>query len=164
MEGVTRMLDEGKNVDIIYLDFAKAFDKVPHHRLIGKVASMRVEGRVKGWIQQWLEGRMQRVVINGRYSDWADVTSGVPQGSVLGPTLFLMFINNLEDGVQNTVLKFADDTKLYTEVTKEVGGEQLHEYLDKCTEWANQWMMEFNMSKCKVLHAGRTNIMKEYTM
>ena len=67
MEGVTRMLDEGKNVDIIYLDFAKAFDKVPHHRLIGKVASMGVEGRVKGWIQQWLEGRMQRVVINERY-------------------------------------------------------------------------------------------------
>ena len=65
MEGVTRMLDAGKNMDIIYLDFAKAFDKVPHHRLIGKVASMGVEGRVKGWIQQWLEGRMQRVVING---------------------------------------------------------------------------------------------------
>ena len=106
---------------------------------------MGVEGRVKGWIQQWLEGRMQRVVVNGRYSDWTDVTSGVPQGSVLGPTLFLMFKNDLEDGVQSTVLKFADDTKLYTEVTKEEGGEQLQEDLDKCTEWANQWMMEFNV-------------------
>ena len=162
MEGVTRMLDEGRNVDIIYLDFATAFDKARHHRLIGKVASMGVEGRVKGWIQQWLQGRMQRVVINGRYSDWINVTSGVPQGSVLGPTLFLIFINDLEDGVQSTVLKFADDTKLYTEVTKE-GGEQVQEDLDKCTEWANQWMMEFNVSKCKVLHAGRTNRMKEYT-
>ena len=79
MEGATRMLDEGKNVDIICLDFAKAFDKVPHHRLIGKVASVGIEGRVKAWIQQWLEGRMQSVVINGRYSDWTDVTSGVPQ-------------------------------------------------------------------------------------
>ena len=148
MEGVTRMLDEGKNVDIIYLDFAKAFDKVPRHRLIGKVASMGVEGRVKGWIQQWLEGRMHRVVINGSYSDWTDVTSGVPQGSVLGPTIFIMLINDLEDGVQSTVLKFADDTKLYTEVTKEEGSEQLQEYLDKCIEWANQWMMEFNVSKC----------------
>ena len=98
------------------------------------------------------------------YSDWTDVTSGVPQGSVLGPTLFLMFINDLEDGVQSIVLKFADDTKLYTEVTTEEGGEQLQKDLDKCTEWANQWMVEFNVSKCKVLHAGRTNRMKEYTM
>ena len=145
MEGVTRMLDQGKNVDIIYLDFAKAFDKVRHHRLIGKVASMGVEGRVKGWSQQCIQGRMQIMIINGGYSDWTDVTIGVPQGSVLCPTLFLIFINDLEDGVQSTVLKFANDTKLYTEVTKEEGGEQLQEYLDKCTEWANQWMMEFNV-------------------
>ena len=136
MEGVTRMLDEGKNVDIIYLDFAKAFDKIPHHRLIDKLASMGVEGRVKGWIQQWFEGRKQRVVINGRYSDWTDVTSGVPQGSVLGPTLFLVFINDLEDGVQSTVLKFAGDTKPYTEVTNEEGGGHLQEDLDWCTAWA----------------------------
>ena len=104
------------------------------------------------------------MVINRRYSDWTDVTSGVPQGSVLGPTLFLMFINDLEDGVQSRVLKFADDTKLYTEVTKEEGGKRLQEGLDKCTEWAKQWMMEFNVAKCKVLNAGRTNRLKEYTM
>ena len=66
--------------------------------------------------------------------------------------------------MQSTVLKFADDTKLYIEVTKEEGGEQLQEDLDKCTEWVKQWMMEFNVAKCKVLHAGRTNRMKEYTM
>ena len=102
---MTRMLDEGKNVDIIYLDFTKAFDKVPHHRLIGKVASMGVEGRVKDWIQQWLEGRKQRVVINGRYSDWTEVSSGVTQGSVFGPTLFHMFINDMEDGVQSTEVR-----------------------------------------------------------
>ena len=75
-----------------------------------------------------------------------------------------MFINNMEDDVQSRVLTFADDTKLYTEVTKEEGGEQLQEDLDKCTVWAKQWMMEFNVAKCKVLHAGRTNRMKEYTM
>ena len=80
---------------------------------------------------------MQIVTINGRYSDWTDVSNGVPQGSVVGPTLFLMFINDLEDGVQSRVLTFADDTKLYTEVTKEEGGKQLQEDLDKCTEWEN---------------------------
>ena len=79
MEGVTRILDEGKNVNVTYLDFAKAFDKARHHRLIGKVVSMGVDGSVKGWIQQWLKGRKQRVVINGIYSDWTVVSSGVPQ-------------------------------------------------------------------------------------
>ena len=94
-----------------------------------------------------------------------DVSNGVPQGSVLGPTLFLMFINDMEDDVhQSRVLTFADETKLYTEVTKEVSIEQLQEDLDKCTVWAKHWMMEFNVAKCKVLHAGRTNRMKEYTM
>ena len=150
-----RILDGGKNVDIVYLDFANAFDKVPHHRLIGKMAAMGVEGKVKGWIHQWLEGRKQRV-INGSVSDWTDVSSGVPQGSVLGPTLFLMLINNLEEGVQGRVLKFADDTKLYSEVTKEEGGEQLQEDLDKISKC--------NVAKCKVLHAGRTNRRKGYMM
>ena len=85
-------------------------------------------------------------MINGRYSDWTDVSNDVSNG-VLGPTLFLMFINNLEDGVQSRVLKFADDTKLYTEMTNEEGGKQLQEDLDVCTEWVNQWMMEFNVAK-----------------
>ena len=150
--------------DIIYVDLAKPFDKGSHHRLIGKMAAMGVKGRVRGLSQQWLEGRMQIVAINERYSDWTDVSNCVQQGSVLGPTLFLMFINDLEDGVQSKVLKFADDTKLYNEVTKEEGGKQLQEDLDKCTEWAKQWMMEFNVAKCKVLHAGRINRLKEYTM
>ena len=97
------------------------------------------------------------VVINGRYPDWTDVSSGVPQGSVLGPTLFLIFINDLEDGAQSTVLKFTDDTKLYTEVTKEEGGEQLQDDLDKCAEWAKQWMMEFNVAKCKKQNEGVHN-------
>ena len=87
-----------------------------HHRLIGKIAN---EGRVKGWIQVWLEGRKQRVVIIGSNSDWTAVSNGVQQGSVIGPSLFLMFINDLEDGVQSQVLKFADATKLYDEVMKE---------------------------------------------
>ena len=106
---------------------------------------------------------MQLVVINGRYSIWTDVSNGVPQGSVLGPNLFLMFINDLEYGVQSRVLKFADDTKLYTEMTKEEGGKQLQEDLNKCTEWEKQRMMAFNVAKCKILHSGRINRLKQYT-
>ena len=99
--------------------------------------------------------------VNGRYSDWTDVSNGVPQGSVLGPNLFLMFINDLENGVQSRVLKFADDTKLYTEVTKDEGGKQLQEDLHKCTDWAKQRMMAFNVAKCNILHSGRRSTQRK---
>ena len=118
-DDVTGMVDEGDPVDIVYLDFQKAFDKVPHKRLSCKLASHGIVGNIRNWIEKWLCGREQRVVINGAESKWVRVTSGVPQGSVLGPVLFLIYINDIDCTVDTIIKKFADDTKLYGRVRTE---------------------------------------------
>ena len=113
METIILNLDSGVPSDIVYLDFAKAFDKVPIKKLLLKIRSLNVSGKVLAWISAWLLDRKQRVVIGGKYSDWTEVVSGVPQGSVLGPLLFLIFINDIDEAVKliDLIKKFADDTK-----------------------------------------------------
>ena len=106
-------MDNGFSLDIVYLDLAKAFDKVPHQRLLNKLKAYGIHGKLHVWIADWLVGRRQRVCLQGEYSQWRWVLTGVPQGSVLGPVLFLIFIDDLEDGITNMVYKFAD-CLLYT--------------------------------------------------
>ena len=112
-EEITKWIDEGSPVDIIYLDFQKVFDKVPHQRLLLKLKAHGIGDGIIDWIKQWLTGRRQRVVVDGEVSNWKSVLSGVPQGSVLGPLLFLICINDLDDNITSNILKCADGTNLF---------------------------------------------------
>ena len=164
LDQVTRSIEEDECVDVIYLDFAKAFDKVPHGRLLEKLDKHGIGGRVWDWIKEWLRDRSQRVCVNGYCSDWRPVTSGVPQGSVLGPILFLIFINDLEYGLTNPVFKFADDSKLVAKVNNSYDRDLLQRDLEQLKQWSDTWQVPFNTSKCKVMHIGRTNLEFQYSM
>ena len=126
-------------MDVIYLDFRKAFDKVPHKRLMVKVRAYGIGGKIWDWIDDWLYGRKQRVILNVRESDWVDVLSGVPQGSVLGPVLFVIYINDIDSYVSSKMLQFADDTKIVGVVNSPEGVKQLRQDLVDLYCWSNDW-------------------------
>lgn len=149
---------------MIYLDFAKAFDTVPHQRLLSKLKSYGVSGDALGWIQDFLSNRRQKVVVNGSSSNWAPVLSGIPQGSVLGPALFVCYINDMPEVVSSMIKLFADDTKLYSKIASEEDHQQLQTDLNNLKDWANTWQLRFNASKCKTMHLGRCNKKQPYSM
>ena len=158
------LYDKSRAVDILYLDFKKAFDKVPHKRLMAKVRSYGIIDEVGDWIEDWLTGRKQRVVINGSSSTWRDVSSGVPQGSVLGPLLFIIYINDLDQGTISKISKFADDTKIGINANDIKAVENLQEDLKRIGEWSEIWQMPFNLDKCKVMHIGQRNVEAKYKL
>ena len=146
------------------LDFQKAFDKVSHYKLLQKLQDIGIGGKLLKWIRNWILGRKQRVSINGTYSSWVEVTSGVPQGSVLGPIFFLIFINDLGSEGTGLLSNFADDTKLMKIVNTETDSKHLQQELDQLQSWADAWSMNFNVNKCHVLHLGKNNKKFSYYM
>ena len=150
------MLDQNDSLDILYLDFMKAFDSVPHKRLISKLKSYGITGRTLTVIEDFLTNRKYRVRIGTKYSRLFKVLSGVPQGSVLGPLLFIIYINDLPGGIQNFASLFADDLKL---LINSDNHSEAQEDLDYLNEWQNKWLLKFNTvdNKCKVLHVGKSN-------
>ena len=164
LEEITKWIDVGSPVDIIYLDFQKAFDKVPHQRLLLKLKAHGIGDSITDWIEQWLTDRRQRVVVDGEVSNWKSVLSGVPQGSVLGPILFLIYINDLDESITSNVLKFADDTKLFRKVNTDCDKQHLQNDLDRLVKWSEKWQMLLNFGKCKCLHTGHGNLNVNYKM
>ena len=164
LEDWSRAIENGDPVDVVYCDFAKAFDSVPHLRLLRKLEACGVAGRLLRWIEAFLTGRRQRVVLNGACSSWAKVVSGVPQGSVLGPLLFVIYVNDLPDVVQSSVQLFADDTKIYRPVRQAADVLALQGDLDALVRWSSQWQLPFNTDKCKSFHIGPGNSKHAYSM
>ena len=151
VEDLARNANVGKQTNIILLDFSKAFDKVNHSKLLWKLHQYGIRGQVLGWIRAFLGSRSQRVVLDGEESESIPVTSGVPQGSILGPILFLIYINDLQDGIFSQVRLFADDTALYLTIEGKDDGAALQQNLDRLSVWDSMWDMEFNLSKYQVV-------------
>ena len=121
----TEMLDRDTCVDTIYLEFAKAFDSVPHERLLCKIESYGLNEKVLKWTRSFLQRRRQKVLVNGESSGWRDVVSGVPQGSVLGPTYFILYVNDMPEVVHNYIRLFADDAKIFCGISRREDGDSL---------------------------------------
>ena len=138
--------DQKKNPDIVVLDFSKAFDKVSHRHLALKLKYYGMEGKILDWINSFLFNRMQRVVLEGSISENVSVKSGVPQGSVLGHVLFLLYINDLPNSFTSKVWLFADDAIVYSEINSILDSQILQQDLDKLTLWEKTWLIEFNSS------------------
>ncbi|BHF63428.1 hypothetical protein SprV_0200642000 [Sparganum proliferum] len=147
LERWTKARDEGNVVHAIYIDFKKAFDSVPHQRLLHKLRNAGIRGRLLVWIQSFLAGRCQIVQVGRQQSSEVGVVSGIPQGSVLGPTLFLVFINDCVNDLDCDAILFADDIKLWKVIQNTADADHLQANLNRTEDWSKRWLMPFNISK-----------------
>ena len=158
------MLERGENVDLVYLDFAKAFDKCDIDHLLHKLKSAGITGRLGRWIHSFLKGRKQHVVVNGTKSKETKVMSGVPQGTVLGPLLFLIYLSDIGDDIESHLKVYVDDTKAKKGIKMEEDVESLQDDLNKMYDWATENNMEFNGTKFQVMRYGENETLKENTI
>lgn len=159
LNDITNFIENSDNVDIIYMDFSKAFDSVPHQRLLIKLKAYGINDKLLTWISGFLENRCQRVKVNGSYSDYNPVVSGIPQGSILGPLLFIIFINDLPECVNSLCKIFADDTKIYSSSDNQ---KLLQDDLLALLDWSRKWQLKFNIDKCSILHIGKDDSNRYY--
>ena len=150
---VTNM-QSGAQTDVIVMDFSKAFDKVSHTKLIDKLHHYGIQGKTNSWVKAFLTDRSQRVLIEGEASSEVHVTPGVLQGSVLGPCLFLFYINDIPDNIISTVRLFADDTIMCIVLKPKINAAALQEDLT-LDKWTQKWKMSFNLEKCHVIPVTR---------
>ena len=163
-DDIISKLEEGQNVDVVYLDFAKAFDKVDFNILLRKIEKLGIQGELLNWITEFLTNRKQSVIVNGNLSTQCPVISGVPQGSVLGPLLFLVLIGDIdEDIVDSTVTSFADDTRAKKGQKTEADAVELQNDLFRIYGWSQSNNMEFNSLKFELIRYGRNEELKEQT-
>ena len=157
-----------KQTGVIIMDFAKASNKVPHRRLFYKLGYYGIRGSTHKWISSWLSERSQKVVLDGQASDPVPVLSGVPQGSVLGPVLLLIFINDLPDNIRSSVRLFADDCVLYRNIKSPIDCQILQDDLNSLSQWETDWQMKFNVAKCHSMRVTRhlpdKQILFDYTL
>jgi hypothetical protein len=151
VDDITKNMSAGKQTDILIMDFSKAFDKVSHILLLHKLEHYGIRGNINRWIVSFLYNRTHAVVVDGENSIHIDVESGVPQGSVLGPSLFLLYINDMPVGIKSTVRLFADDTIAYLTISSYKDSNDLQNNLEKLALWETKWKMSFHPDKCNVL-------------
>ena len=151
LQDLANGLNDGEQIDAILFDFSKAFDKVAHQRLLQKLQYYGIRGYLNDWVADFLKDRQQEVVLEGTHSSATQVTSGVPQGTVLGPLLFLVYINDMPEGIDSTMQLFADDSLLYRIIRTKEDQSILQEDLRKLELWEHKWQMQFNADKCEVL-------------
>ena len=159
---LAQSLDNKSQIDMAIMDFSKAFDSVPHNRLLLKLSHYGIQNKTLSWISNFLRHRTQRVVIGGEHSAWTSVVSGVPQGTVLGPLLFLTYINDLPDNLKSSVRLFADDCVLYHEIRDCRDARELQHDLDTLVQWERDWQLSFNPSKCHIMRLSHARSPKQY--